>query len=209
MHKSIYLNSKSTIQNTVYYSRQEKFFWQFTCARLGPSSGPFVTPRCALDRNYAKLVFTLRTVWRRREHRPGTKLGPSANHLPIENKRNPKVTSSIKFIFSVLANRPRCTVDCQRLLYLTSDDAFNALIAIDIAITANRCDFSRWCAWVDRLYQECGPSGWQKVKWSVAINTIPTTSIHLIQASHSFTFNTRASTAFQDTFKASKLFQVT
>jgi hypothetical protein len=38
-----------------------------------------------------------------------------------------------------------------------------------------------------------------------AINTTPTTSIHLIQALHSFTFNTRASNPFQDTLKAFNL----
>jgi hypothetical protein len=42
----------------------------------------------------------------------------------------------------------------------------------------------------------------------VAINTTPTTSIHFIQASHSFSFNTRASTSSQDTFKPPKLLQV-
>jgi hypothetical protein len=28
------------------------------------------------------------------------------------------------------------------MLYLTSNDAFNALIAVDIAVTADRCDFT-------------------------------------------------------------------
>jgi hypothetical protein len=37
----------------------------------------------------------------------------------------------------------------------------------------------------------------------VAINTTPTTSIHIIQAFQPSTFNTRASKPFQDTFKAS------
>jgi hypothetical protein len=46
------------------------------CAdRSGPSGRPSATPRCALDRNYAKLAFTLQTVRRRREHHPG----PSAD----------------------------------------------------------------------------------------------------------------------------------
>jgi hypothetical protein len=34
-------------------------------------------------------------------------------------------------------------LDHPRLLYLTSNNAFNALIAIDIVITADHCDFSR------------------------------------------------------------------
>jgi hypothetical protein len=33
VHKYIYINSKSTVQNTVDYSRQEKPFGKFTCAR--------------------------------------------------------------------------------------------------------------------------------------------------------------------------------
>jgi hypothetical protein len=33
--------------------------------------------------------------------------------------------------------------DRLRLLYLTSDDTFNALVAIDIAVTADGSDFSR------------------------------------------------------------------
>jgi hypothetical protein len=39
----------------------------------------------------------------------------------------------------------------------------------------------------------------------VAINITPTASIQYIQALHSYTFNTRASNPFQDTFKASNL----
>jgi hypothetical protein len=33
--------------------------------------------------------------------------------------------------------------DRSQLRYLTSDDAFNALIAVDIVVTANCCDFNR------------------------------------------------------------------
>jgi hypothetical protein len=83
-------------------------------------------------------------------------------------------------------------------------------IAIDIAVTANRCDFSRWCAGADRPDQERGPSavgrkGATARKWLEAINTTPTTSIHFTQAFQSSTFNTRASNSFQDTIKASNL----
>jgi hypothetical protein len=42
-------------------------------------------------------------------------------------------------------------------------------------------------------------------KWLVAINTTPTTSIHLTQAFQPSTFNTRASNPFQDTIKPSNL----
>jgi hypothetical protein len=42
----------------------------------------------------------------------------------------------------------------------------------------------------------------------VVINTTPTTSIHIIQAFHPSSFNTRTSISSQDTFKALKFFQV-
>jgi hypothetical protein len=58
------------------------------------------------------------------------------DRLPVENQKNPKVSDSVKFIFSVLADSPR-------LLYLTSNDAFNALIVVDITINANHCVSSR------------------------------------------------------------------
>jgi hypothetical protein len=79
-----------------------------------------------------------------------------------------------------------------------------------IAVTADRCDFSHWCAGPDRPDQRRGPSavgrkGATTRKWLVAINTTPTTSIHNIQALQSFIFNTRASNPFQDTIKASNL----
>jgi hypothetical protein len=76
--------------------------------------GPYATPRCASDRNNAKHTFTLRTVRRRREHRPG----PSSDHPAsgayrplVEKLENPKVTGSVKCIFSVLADRPGCTAE--------------------------------------------------------------------------------------------------
>jgi hypothetical protein len=78
----------------------------------------------------------------KKEHRPRPSTdrpASCADHPPIENQRNPKVTGSVKFISSVLANRPGCTGGSSRLLYLTSDNIFNALIAVDIAFTADHC----------------------------------------------------------------------
>jgi hypothetical protein len=53
------------------------------------------------------------------------------------------VTGSVKCIlassWTVRGARP----DRPRLFYLTSDDTFNALVAVYIAITADHCDFSR------------------------------------------------------------------
>jgi hypothetical protein len=73
--------------------------------------GPSMTLRCASDRNYGKLTFTLQIVRRRREHRPGpnsNRPASGADHPPIENQRNLKVMGSVKFIFSILTDRPGC-----------------------------------------------------------------------------------------------------
>jgi hypothetical protein len=50
-----------------------------------------MTPRCASDRNYAKLAFTLWTVRRRREHR----LGPSSDR-PASGADRPLVEKTEK-----------------------------------------------------------------------------------------------------------------
>jgi hypothetical protein len=120
---------------------------------LGPSGGPSATPRCASHRNNAKLAFTLRTVRRRREHGPGPssdRLSLGADRPLVEKPEKPEGDGFGKMHFwrprgpsmvhdrtirGAQPNRPR-------LLYLTSDDAFNALVAIDIAVTVVRCDFS-------------------------------------------------------------------
>jgi hypothetical protein len=105
-----------------------------------------VTPRCSSDRNYAKLTFTLQTVRRRREHRPGPSSDCPASGVDsplVEKLENPKGDRFGKIYFSVLTDRPGARPDCPRLLYLTSDDACNALVAVDIVVTVDRCDFSR------------------------------------------------------------------
>jgi hypothetical protein len=139
-------------------------------------------------RTMLKTILLLWTVWRREEHRPR----PSTDHpnsgaycLSIENQRNSKVMGSIKLIFSILADRPRCSTRPSVTVYLTFDNAFNALIAVDIAITIDHCDFSRWCAGADRPDQERGPFAvdrkWATTrKWLVAISKHPIHS-HSIQ----------------------------
>jgi hypothetical protein len=76
-----------------------------------------------------------------------------------------------------------------------------------IAVTADHCDFSRWCVGADCPDQGHGLSavsrkGATTRKWLRAINTTPT---NYNQALQSFTFNTRASNPFKDTIKASNL----
>jgi hypothetical protein len=53
------------------------------------------------------------------------------------------VTGSVKFILASSRTIRGAQPDPPRLFYLTTDDAFNALIAIDIVVTDDRCDFSR------------------------------------------------------------------
>jgi hypothetical protein len=63
------------------------------------------------DRYNAKLAFTLQTVRRRREHRLGQSSDRPASGVDrplVENPENPKVTSSVKYIFSILVDCPGC-----------------------------------------------------------------------------------------------------
>jgi hypothetical protein len=53
------------------------------------------------------------------------------------------VTCSVKCILASSWTILGARLDRPRLLYLTSDDTFNALIAVDIVISADHCDFSR------------------------------------------------------------------
>jgi hypothetical protein len=73
------------------------------------------------------------------------------DRLPIENQKKPaKVPCSVKLIFSVHADHPGARPDRPHLLCQTSDDAFNVIIVVDIAVTTDHCKSNRWCAGVDR-----------------------------------------------------------
>jgi hypothetical protein len=120
------------------------------------------------------------------------------------------VTGSVKCIFSDFADRPGCTAGLSTTALSDIWRRIKCSIAVDIAVTADHYDFSRWCVWADRPDQGRGPSVVGRIgatvrKWLEAINTTPTTCIQIIQALHSYTFNTRASNQFQDPFKASNL----
>jgi hypothetical protein len=80
------------------------------------------------------------------------------DHPPVENHKNTKVPSLVKFILASSRTVRGAWSDHPRLLYLTSNDVFNALIAVDIAIIAECCDSSRWYAGADRPAHGCGPS---------------------------------------------------
>jgi hypothetical protein len=128
----------------------------------------------------------------------------------LKNQKNLKVMCSVKCIFSVLADRPGCTAGPSVAALSDIWRRIKCTIAVYIAVTADRCDFSRWCAGTDHPDQGRGPSavggiGVTTRVWLEDINTTPTTSIHIIQASHSLLFNTRAFTSTKDTFKLPNL----
>jgi hypothetical protein len=208
LHKFIYNYSESTVRNTVDYSGQEKLFLEKHLSADRPRHQG--DPRTGTLQEH---TLTLRTVRWRSKHcprpnadRPASGVDRSAS----ENQKNPKVTGSLKCIFSVLADRSGCTTGPSATALSDIWRRIKCFIAIDIAVTTDRCDFSRWCAGADRPDQGRGPSavgrkGAAARKWLGAINTTPTTSIHFTQALQSFTFNTRASNPFKDTIKASNL----
>jgi hypothetical protein len=156
---------------------------------------------------------TLRTVRWKSKHRPRPSEDRPASGAdrPVgAEPKNPKVKGSVKWIIASSRTVRGARPDRPRLPLSDIWRRIKCYIAVDIAVTADRCDFSRWCAGADRPDQGCGPpavgrKGATARKWLGAINTTPTTSIHLTQALQFFTFNTRANNPFQDTIKGSNL----
>jgi hypothetical protein len=156
---------------------------------------------------------TLRIVQRKSKHRPrpSSDRPASGADRPVgEEPKNPKVTGSIKWIIASLQTVRGARLDHLRLPLSDIWRHIKCYIVVDIAVIADRCDFSRWCARADRPDQGRRPSavgrkGATTRKWLGAINTTPTTSIHFTQAFQSSAFNTRASNPFKDTIKASNL----
>jgi hypothetical protein len=96
----------------------------------------------------------------------------------LKNQKNLKVMGSVKFIFSILADRSGCTTGPSA----TTLSNIWRHIKCSKAVTADRCGFNRWCAGADRPDQMSGPSMAGRIeatvrKWLEAINTTPTTSI--------------------------------
>jgi hypothetical protein len=156
---------------------------------------------------------TLRTVRRKSKHRPRSRADRPASGAdrPVgEEPKNPKVTGSVKWIIASSRTVRGARLDRPRLPLSDIWRRIKCKIGVDIAVTADRCVFSRWCAGADHPDQGRGPSAFGRIgatarKWLVAINTTPTTSIHFTQAFQSSTLNTRANNPFQDTIKASNL----
>jgi hypothetical protein len=115
----------------------------------------------------------------------------------------PKGDGFGKMNYSVLADRPGCTTGPSATAFIWH-------------LTTHLMHYSHWYSrycWplqFQPLMYRGGPFAVGRIeatarKWLVAINTTPTTSIHLTQAFQPSTFNTRASNPFQDTIKASNL----
>jgi hypothetical protein len=156
---------------------------------------------------------TLRTVRRKSKDRPrpcADRPASGADRPVGKEPKNPKVMGSVKWIIASSRTVWGARPDRPRLPLSDIWRRIKCKIAVDIAVTADRCVFSRWCTGADRPDQGRGPSavgrnGATARMWLVAINTTPTTSIHHTQAFQPSTFNTRASNSFQDTIKASNL----
>jgi hypothetical protein len=154
---------------------------------------------------------TLWTVRRKSKHRPrprADRLASGADRPVGEKPKNPKVTGSVKWIIATSRTVWGARPDRPRLPLSNIWRRIKCKIVVYIAVTADRCVFSHWCAWADRPDQGRRPSAVGRIgatarKWLGAINTTPTTSIHFTQAFQSSTFNTRASNPFKDTIKAS------
>jgi hypothetical protein len=103
----LYANVDDIIFGSTNKSSCEEFFLEILLCtdRPSPCCGPSVTLGWASYRNTAKTTFTLQTVRRRSEHCPRS----SADRL-ASSTDHPKVTGSVKCIFSVLTDRSRCTV---------------------------------------------------------------------------------------------------
>jgi hypothetical protein len=184
---------------------RRSFLEKHLCAdRSGLCGGPSATPGWASDRNTAKNIVYTMDYPKEKRASSETKRGPSGYW---KSRTDPKVTGSIKCIFSVLVDRLGCTAGPSVTALSDIWRHIKCTIVIVIAITTNLCDFSRWCAGADRPDQGRGPSavdrkGATTRKWLEDINTTPTTSIHM---DPSLSFNTRAFTSTKDTFQLPNL----
>jgi hypothetical protein len=63
---------------------------------------------------------------------------PSVDRPVVEKPGKLRGDGFSKMHFSVLVDRPGCTVGPSTVLCLTSNNAFNALVAVDKVVTADR-----------------------------------------------------------------------
>jgi hypothetical protein len=108
VHKFIYNYSKSTVWNTIDYSGQEKLFGK--TPKRGPS-GPLRRTvrdtRVTLGQEHCK---NTRLHYEPSDGEASTVRDQARTVRPVKTQKNPKVTGSVKYIFSVLADRLGCTI---------------------------------------------------------------------------------------------------
>jgi hypothetical protein len=61
----------------------------------------------------------------------------------VENQKKSEGARFGKMNFSVHADHSEARLDHLRQLYLASNNIFNTIIVVDIAVVADRCKFSR------------------------------------------------------------------
>jgi hypothetical protein len=104
---------------------------------------------------------TLRTVRWKSKHRPRPSVDRPASSVdrPVgEEPKNPKVTGSVKWIIASSRTVRGARPDRPRLPLSNIWRRIKCKVAVDIAVTADRCVFSRWCAGADHPDQGRGPS---------------------------------------------------
>jgi hypothetical protein len=159
----IYNYTKSTIRNTVDYSRQEKLFGKSGQARTVRTFAAD-RPRHLKDPQIEpmqKHMFLLRTVRWKSKHRlrpRADRPGSGADRPVGEEPKNPKVTGSTKWIIASSRTVRGARPDHPRLALSDIWRRIKCNIAVDIAVTADRCVFSRWSAGANCPDQEGEPS---------------------------------------------------
>ena len=106
MHKFIYNYSKSTVWNIVDYSGQEKLFGK--TPNRGPSEPLRRTVRdirVTIGQEHCK---NTSLHYESSDGKASTVRDQARTVRSVKNEKTSKVTGSVKFIFSVLADRPGC-----------------------------------------------------------------------------------------------------
>jgi hypothetical protein len=142
----IYIYTKSTVRNTVDYSGQEKLFGKIGQARTVRALAAD-RPRHEDDTRtepMQKSKSALWTVWRKRADRLRLRANRPASSAdrPVGKKpKNPKVTGSEKWIIAASRTVRARWADRPRLALSDIWRRIKCNIAVDIAVTADRCVF--------------------------------------------------------------------
>jgi hypothetical protein len=165
----IYNYTKSTVWNTIDYSGQEKLFGKTGQARTvralaadrprhkdNPRTEPMQKSESALW-----------TVWRISADRlrPRSNRPASGADRPVgKDPKNPKVTGSEEWIIAGLRTVRGARPDRPRLGLSDIWRRIKCNIAVDIAVTADHCIFSRWSTGAYRPDLAGGPSALSRME---------------------------------------------